>query len=344
MSFNPVAIIAKNEKPTWYKDTIPYARSNLRTATWQLTSTLIAYAVIFALMVYAVNYGYSYPITLALGILAAALHVRIFIFFHDCTHGSFLPSPRWNRNVGCFCGLLVFTSFHDWRRSHAAHHMTVGDLDRRGVGDVPLMTVNEYRASRPLTRFIYRLNRHPLVLFGIGPIYYFLLRNRYPSKVAKKPETYSVISLNLALFVVISLLGQTIGWRTYLLVHGPILVMASTAGVWLFYVQHQFQGVYWARHDHWDPWLVPLVGASYYQLPRWLHWASGNIGYHHVHHARPAIPNYRLRQCHEDLAVFSAVKPLTMKESLKTINFKLFDEDKQRLVSFREAQTGKVAR
>lgn len=336
MPFNPVVIIAKGEKPAWYQDTAPYARADLRTATWQLASTLTLYILLFTLMVHTIRHDYPYLVTLALAAIAAALFVRIFIFFHDCTHGSFLPSPRWNRLVGYACGLLTFTSFEDWRRRHAAHHVAVGDLDRRGVGDVSLMTVTEYQSATPLRRLAYRLYRHPLVLFGVGPIFYFLIQNRFPSKVAKKPEVYSIIIVDLALALILAIAGTTLGWRTFLLAQGPILIMATTAGVWLFYVQHQFQGVYWARHDQWDPWRVPLEGASYYQLPRWLHWATGNIGFHHVHHARPAIPNYRLRQCHEAVPVLRSVQPLTLIESLKTVRLNLWDEERRRLVSFRE--------
>jgi omega-6 fatty acid desaturase (delta-12 desaturase) len=338
MTFNPVVIVARGEKPAWYQDTAPYARADARTALRQLANTLIPYGLLFVLMVYTVRHDYPYPVTLALAVVAAALFVRIFIFFHDCTHGSFLPSPRWNRIVGYFCGLLTFTAFDDWRRRHAAHHVAVGDLDRRGVGDVTLMTVAEYRAAPPLRRFAYRLYRHPLVLFGVGPSYYFLIQNRFPSKVAKKPEIYSVIMIDLALAGIVAVAGITLGWRTFLLVQGPILLLATTVGVWFFYIQHQFQGVYWSRHDQWDPWRVPLEGASYYQLPRWLHWATGNIGFHHVHHARPGIPNYRLRQCHEAVLVLHAVRPLTLLESLKTVRYKLWDEERQRLVGFREAR------
>jgi len=337
MPFNPVIILARGEKPAWYQDTAPFAHADLRVALWQLASTVSLYFAIFALMVHTVNHGYTYAVTLALAVVATALFVRIFIFFHDCTHGSFLPSPRWNRNVGWLCGLLTFTAFDDWRRRHAAHHVSVGDLDRRGVGDVTLMTVAEYRAAPPLRRLGYRLHRHPLILFGIGPPIYFLLLNRLPSKVAKKPEVTSIIVIDLTLLAVVTVAGLTLGWRTYLLVQGPILALASSVGVWLFYVQHQFQGVYWARHEQWDPWQVPLTGASFYRLPGWLHWATGNIGYHHVHHARPAIPNYRLRECHESVPVLSAVRPLTLWESLKTGHLKLWDEEGQKLVSFREA-------
>lgn len=334
MTFNPIVIVTRGERPAWYQDTAPYARASLSAAIWQLVNTLIPYFLLFATMVYTVRQGYPYMVTLALAVCAAALFIRIFIIFHDCTHGAFLPSPRWNRNVGYFCGLLTFTSFHDWRRSHAGHHMTAGNLDRRGLGDITLMTVDEYQAASPLRRLAYRLYRQPLITFIIGPTYYFLLRNRYPSKGARKPDVYSVIIVDLALLAIIILASLTIGLRTYLLVQGPILVIAAAAGIWMFYIQHQFQGVYWARHAQWDPWRVALQGASYYQLPRWLHWVTGNIGFHHVHHARPGIPNYRLRQCHENVDVLHAVRPLTLSESLKTVRFKLWDEARDRLVGF----------
>lgn len=343
MPFNPVTLVAKGEKPAWYQDTAPFARASLFAALWQLASTLALYLGLFALMVHTVNRGYPYAVTLTLAVVAAALFVRLFIFFHDCTHGSFLPSPRWNRYIGWLCGLLTFTAFDDWRRRHAAHHVTVGDLDRRGVGDVTLMTVAEYRAAGPLRRLGYRLLRHPLILLGIGPVVYFLLMNRFPSKIAKRPEVRSIIAVDLALLAIVTTAGLTLGWRTLLLVEGPVLVLASSAGVWMFYVQHQFQGVYWARHAQWDPWQVALRGASFYQLPAWLHWATGNIGYHHVHHARPAIPNYRLRQCHEAIPLLRAVKPLTLWESFKTVRLKLWDEERGRLVGFGEVDEGKFA-
>jgi len=250
-------------------------------------------------MTHTVRQGYPYAVTLVLAVVGAALFSRIFIFFHDCTHGSFLPSPRWNRNVGLLCGLLTLTPFHDWRRSHAGHHLSAGDLDRRGVGDMWILTVSEYQRASRLRRIGYWLYRHPLVTFGIGPSFYFLLRNRYPSNVAKKQEIYSVILLDLVLAAIVVAASLTIGLRTYLLVQLPVVILAATLGIWLFYIQHQFQGVYWARHESWDPWRVPLEGASYYRLPKLLQWITGNIGFHHVHHARPGIPNYRLQACHE---------------------------------------------
>ena len=335
MSFNPVLIVAKVEKPAWYKDVSSFARADSRRAVRQLLTTLIPYLLLLGLMVRSVNRGYPYRITLLIALLATPLFTRIFIFFHDCTHGSFLPSPRWNRAVGYLCGILTFTAFHDWRRSHAGHHITVGDLDRRGMGDITTMTVEEYLAAPLLPRLAYRLYRHPLILLGLGPLYYFLLRNRYPSPGAKRIDFLSVMVTNLALVAIIVTASLTIGFRTYLLVQLPVLAMAATIGVWLFYNQHQFEGVYWARHDEWDPWRVAMEGASCYQLPRLLQWATGNIGIHHLHHVHPGIPNYRLQECINAVPALQQVKPLTLRKSLGSLRLNLWDEEQGRLVSFR---------
>jgi omega-6 fatty acid desaturase (delta-12 desaturase) len=335
MPFNPVIIVAKGEKPGWYKATADYLQRDIRKALWQLLTTLAAYLLLLALMALTIREGYPYGITLGLGVVAAALLTRIFIFFHDCTHGSFLHSPRWNRNVGYVCGILAFTAFHDWRRSHAGHHITAGDLDRRGVGDIETLTVEEYLSAPQLKKLGYRLYRHPLVLLGLGPLYYFLLRNRYPSRGAKKIDFVSVLVTNLALAAIIVVASLTIGFRTYLLVQLPVLLLGATLGVWLFYVQHQFEGVYWARHADWNPWQVVMAGASYYQLPKLLQWITGNIGFHHVHHMRPGIPNYRLQECHEATPELQAVKPLTLRKSLGSLRLNLYDERQRKLVSFR---------
>lgn len=335
MSFNPVLVVAKVEKPEWYKATARFAQAETRTAIRQLLTTLVPYLLIMVLMIQTVRHGHPYWTTLILAIAASAFFARIFILFHDCTHGSFLPSPLWNRNVGYFCGILTFTAFHDWRRSHAGHHITAGDLDRRGMGDITTMTVEEYLEAKPLKRLSYRLYRHPLIMFGIGPIYYFLLRNRYPSPGAKKIDFSSVICTNLAILATATAASLTIGFRTYLLVQLPVLIMSATLGVWLFYNQHQFEGVYWARHDAWDPWRVAMEGASYYKLPKLLQWVTGNIGFHHVHHMRPGIPNYNLQKCYEALPELQAVKPLTLRKSLGSLRLNLYDEQQRKMVSFR---------
>ena len=338
MSFNPVVIVAKKEKPVWYAATSAYARPDLRKSTWQLLNTLVPYFLLLALMGHTVRQGFPYVVTLLLAVAAAGLFARMFIFFHDCTHGSFLTTPRWNRNLGYLLGILTFTPFHDWRRSHAGHHITAGDLDRRGFGDITLMTVEEYRTAPFLKRLSYRLYRHPLIMFGIGPGYYFLLRNRYPSKGAKRIDFISVMATNLAIAAIIVTAVLTIGFKTYLLVQLPVVLMAATLGIWLFYIQHQYQGVYWARHDQWDAWRVAMEGASFYRLPAPLHWITGNIGFHHVHHMRPGIPNYNLQQCYREVPQLQEVKPVTLLASLDSLRQNLYDEEQRRMVSFKEAR------
>jgi len=335
MTFNPVLVAAHVEKPAWYRSLGAYAQPNARIAAWQLLSTLILYFVILALMVFTVKDGYSYAVTLALSVIAAAVFVRIFIFFHDCTHGCFVHSPHWNRNIGYICGVLTFTAFHDWRRSHAGHHISAGDLDRRGFGDITIMTVDEYLAASRWERLCYRVYRNPAIMFTIGPAYYFLLRNRWPSERAHKQDVHSVIYTDIAIVAIIALASWLIGFRTYLVVQLPILLIAATFGVWLFYVQHQFQGVYWARHNEWDPWKAALEGASFYQLPSMLQWLTGNIGFHHVHHARPGIPNYYLQKCYQAIPELQAVRPLTMRSSLGCLSLNLYDEAQRKLVNFR---------
>ena len=334
MVFNPVLVASHVKKPEWYLATAKYAKPNPRIALRQLVTTLIPYALLFSLMVYTVRNGYPYAVTLLPGVLAAALFVRIFIFFHDCTHGSFVPSPRWNKRLGYLCGIITFTPFNDWRRSHAGHHITVGDLDRRGIGDITILTVQEYLAAPFLKRLYYRLYRSPTIMFGLGPSYYFLLRNRLPTEGANKHDVYNVILTDLAILAIAGVATRTIGFKTYLLVQLPILIMAATFGVWLFYIQHQFQGVYWARHKEWDPWKAAMEGASYYKLPKILQWLSGNIGLHHIHHARPGIPNYHLQQCYDEIPEMQEVKPITMPVSLQSIRLNLYDEENRKLVSF----------
>jgi len=335
MVFNPVLIAAHVEKPQWYNALAKYAKPDNRIAVWQLSSTLLLYFALLALMLFTVRNGYSYALTLAIGALAAAVFVRIFIFFHDCTHGCFVHSPRWNRNIGYLCGLLTFTAFNDWRRSHSAHHMTAGDLDRRGAGDITTMTVDEYTAASPWQQLAYRIYRNPAIMFTIGPAYYFLLRNRWPSPGAHRSDLYSVVFTDIGLLAIALLASWAFGFKTYILVQLPVLLIAATFGVWLFYVQHQFQGVYWARHNEWDPWKAALQGASFYRLPKMLQWLTGNIGLHHVHHARPGIPNYLLQQCYDEIAELRAVKPLTIRNSLNCVRLNLYDEKGKKLVSFR---------
>lgn len=302
-------------------------------AVWQLLNTLIPYGLTWVLMSATVRV--SYWLTLPLAVLAAGLLVRTFIIFHDCGHGSFLKSRRGNEVVGFITGLLTFRPYFYWRWQHAIHHGTSGNLDRRGTGDVWTLTVQEYLESSRWRRLVYRLGRSPITLFLIGPIFYFVFAQRLPAAAAPHRERCSVWIMNAAILTLTLILVRLLGWRAYLLIQSTVLVVAGAAGMWLFYVQHQFDGVYWERGPAWDHTAAALRGSSYYKLPAILRWFSGNIGFHHIHHLNPRIPNYHLRKCHDAGPLFRQVKPVTLLSSLKCLSFRLWDEQRKHLVGYR---------
>jgi len=312
-----------------------FKQPSLRKAMWQMSNTCIPYVALWSLMVLMLKRGYPYWITLALAIVAAAFLVRIFIFFHDCTHGSFFASQRANRILGRILGLLTFTPFQEWRYLHLSHHATAGDLDRRGKGDIWTMTVNEYRAAPLYKRMGYRIFRNPLVIFGLGPALIFIFSMRFSHRGARKKERLDVLFTNLILAAVIALASLLIGLRPYLMIQLPVIFVAGTIGIWLFYVQHQFEGVYWASHDSWDPKRAAMEGSSYYKLPRIMQWFTGNIGLHHIHHDQPRIPNYNLQRCYDEIPALQEVKPLTILRSLESPKLKLWDEKLNKMVGFR---------
>jgi omega-6 fatty acid desaturase (delta-12 desaturase) len=268
-------------------------------------------------------------------VLSSLFLVRIFILFHDCTHGSFFASQRANAVFGYLCGFLVFTPYTYWRHNHLVHHGSYADLDHRGVGDIWTLTVEEYRAASRGVRLAYRFYRHPLVFLGIGPGYSFLITQRYLHQWEGKNERFSAAVTNLAIVAIAGAATLTFGFKAYLLIQLPIILIAGAIGVWLFYVQHQFEGVYWSRHDRWDPVKAALQGSSYYQLPEVLQWFTGNIGLHHAHHLLPRIPNYRLQASHDASSVLRSVRPLTIRRSLKSLFLNLWDERQGKLVGFK---------
>jgi omega-6 fatty acid desaturase (delta-12 desaturase) len=322
-------------KTAWYRSAAKYGRSNLRKSLWQLLDTFIPYCVMWALMLHTVQRGYPYWITLALAVVAAGFMVRIFILFHDCCHGSFFTSRRANTILGYVSGIVTFTPFEDWRYAHNLHHATAGDLDRRGVGAIRTMTKEEYLAAPTRKRLAYRIYRNPFVLFGPGAALLFLFFQRFSSKGAGKRERNSVVFTNLALLLVAGAATWTIGLQTYLLIQLPIIVIGGSLGLWLFYIQHQFENAYWARHESWDPMKVALEGSSYFKLPKILQWFSGNIGLHHIHHVRPSIPNYNLQQCYDEIPGFQAVRAITLRTSFRSLRLGLYDAKKQTMISFR---------
>ncbi len=273
----------------------------------------------------------------ALTLVLAAFLVRTFVLMHDCGHGSFFRSRRLNAAIGFVTGVFALTPFAAWRREHAIHHATSGCLDERGTGDIHTLTVREYRQLGRWARLKYRAYRNPFVLLGLGPLW-MLVKYRIPRRGMTRADRTSVIATNavaLGLFVAWSLL---VGWPRMLLVYLPAALIAAAAGIWLFYVQHQYEGVYWARKRDWAYATAAVEGSSYYRLPRVLDWVTGSIGFHHVHHLSPRIPLYNLRRCHRELALFGAAHVLTLRESLRTFRLKLWDEDAGRLVTFREAR------
>ncbi|KMQ74297.1 fatty acid desaturase [Marinobacter subterrani] len=307
---------------------------SLGKAIWQLINTLVPYAGLWYVMILSIRHDVSYLWTLALSVVAAAFLVRLFILFHDCVHGSFLPSTRANTWVGRLLGVLVFTPFDDWRLSHLRHHVSYANLDTRGFGDIWTLTLREYNQSPRLKRWIYRLYRNPVVLLGFGAIFNFLLSNRLPSKKVQRKERKSVLFTNLAIVGVFLIAAQTIGWQTYLLIQLPVLWLAGMGGIWLFYVQHQFEGGYWARKGEWDALRAAMEGSSFYKLPTILRWFSANIGYHHIHHLNARIPNYRLPECYNEVPAVRAREPLTLRQSLHSFRLKLWDESQERMVAF----------
>ena len=321
--------------PAWHAALLEYRTPSVRTASWQLANTLLPYGCLWVLMIESIRRGYPYGWTLALAVAAAAFLVRIFILFHDCVHGSLFRRPGLDTFFGYVLGVLVFTPLEDWRFSHLRHHASYANLDARGYGDIWTLTRTEYDSSSPGKRLGYRLFRHPLVLFGLGALFSFLLRFRIPIRKSRRKERVSVLFTNVLLVGVVWIAARTIGWRTYLLIQLPVIWIAGALGIWLFYVQHQFAGVYWARRDRWDPLRAAMEGSSFYALPAVLRWFSGSIGYHHVHHLGPRIPNYRLKECCDAIPALQAKPPLTLRQSLAGIRLKLWDEDRQELVGFR---------
>jgi acyl-lipid omega-6 desaturase (Delta-12 desaturase) len=318
--------------PAWKAIVAKYEKPSLVKAIWQMVNTLVPYAVLWWLMSEAVKVSFWYAVPLA--ILAAGFVVRAFIIFHDCGHGSFFASRTANTVVGFITGMITFTPYLQWRWEHAVHHATNGDLDRRSVGDVWTMTVKEYQAAPRFKKFLYQLNRNPFLLFLILPIFLFMVYQRFPNKKAGPRDRNSVHWMNLALLGMMTAMSLWLGFKTYILLQMIVMGVAASAGVWLFYVQHQFEDTYWERSENWDFLTAAIKGSSFYKLPKTLQWFSGNIGFHHIHHLSSRIPNYNLEKCHNAEPLFQQVKPITLSSSLKSLTFRLWDEEKQKLVGY----------
>ncbi len=326
----------------WAQALAPYRQASAARGVFELTVTFAPFVAVWSAMLLASRHG-QFWLSFALAPLAAGLLIRLFMIQHDCGHGSFFPSKLANDWVGRAMSVLTMTPYDHWRRSHAIHHATSGNLDRRGIGDIKTLTVGEYIARNWRDRLRYRLYRHPLVMFGLGPAYVFLFENRLPFGFMRKGATpwLSTMTTNAGILLAAGLLILGMGFTTFLIVHLPIVVLAATMGVWLFYVQHQFEETTWDATEHWSQPDAALYGSSYYDLPQPLLWFSGNIGVHHVHHMSSGIPLYRLPEVLRNHPELSKVGRLGFWDSLACVRLALWDAENRRMVSFSEARASR---
>jgi omega-6 fatty acid desaturase (delta-12 desaturase) len=323
-------------RPYWRETVARYERPSVRHGLLDLATSVVPYLVLTVAMYLSLQV--SVWISLALAIPAAGFLLRTFIVFHDCAHGSFLPNRRANLWVGRFAGLLVFQPFANWRHNHAVHHSSSGDLDRRGTGDVATLTVDEYLARPWKSRLGYRLFRSPVVMFGIGPIWSLMIGPRLWTSGMRPRQRHSVIATNVVLAIVIAAIIAVVGPLGWLLVQLPTAILAGTLGVFMFYVQHQFEDAYWETSDNWSYADAALQGSSYLKLPKLLQFFTGNIGLHHVHHLSARIPNYNLQQAHDENPLFQDVPVLSVADGLRAVRLKVIDRQSGRLLTWREVR------
>jgi omega-6 fatty acid desaturase (delta-12 desaturase) len=324
------------QRAPWKAAVAEYAQPCRARTLRDIATSVVPYLGLLVAMYFLLDV--SVLLSLALAPLAAGFLLRSFILFHDCTHGSLFETKRANHWVGTLLGLLVYTPFESWGHSHAVHHATAGDLDRRGVGDVTTLTVAEYNASSTRKRLAYRLFRNPLVMFGLGPLLSVVILPRLVPKDARPRLRRAIVRTNIAVAVIVTGLCLLMGWWQYLIVQWPAAWMAASAGIFLFYVQHQFEDVYWENNDNWEYADAAIRGSSFLKLPRILQYFTGNIGFHHVHHLSARIPNYNLQRAHEDLDLFRDVPTLTIGDGIRATRLKLWDEERGQLVGFAEAR------
>lgn len=326
----------------WNTLLAPYRRPETWRAVFQLADTALPLAAVWLAMLWSLSV--SYWITLALAVPAALLVARMFMLQHDCGHGAFFKSQRVNNAVGFAIGVLTLVPYEYWRKTHAIHHATSGDLDHRGFGDIDTLTVREYLSRPRWKRLLYRLYRHPLVLLVVGPTYQFIVKHRFPADIPRewKREWASVHWTNVGLVAIVALMALTIGLDRFLLVQLPITLIAGSVGVYLFYVQHQYEDTYWRYREAWNYYAAGLEGSSHLKMPKPLQWFTANIGLHHIHHVASRIPNYHLQRCFDEVAEVRRVTTLTLRESVKTLRLTLWDEDERRLIRFRDLRRRRV--
>lgn len=319
----------------WVRILANYRDPNTGRSIFEIVVTIGPFFLLWGLALWALSF--SAWLAFGIALLNGFFLCRVFLIQHDCGHGSFFRSKRVNDWVGRAIGILTLTPYDVWRKSHATHHADTGNLDRRGVGDIYTMTVKEYRAQSWFGRLRYRLYRHPLVMFGIGPSYTFLLENRLPVGYMREGWLYwvSAMGTNIATALFLAVVYYIGGWIALVAIFLPSVIMAASIGVWLFFVQHQFEDTHWAPEEGWQVHNAALHGSSHYDLPPVLRWLTANIGIHHVHHLYSRIPFYRLSEVLRDHTELAESQRLTIRESLGCVGLNLWDEDERRLVSFK---------
>lgn len=321
---------------SWKNMLANYQTSHTLKSVWQLLNSFIPFFITWYLMFLSVEY--SYWLTLLLAIPEAGFLVRIFIIQHDCGHGSFFKSKKANNIVGLFCSFFTWTPYFYWRKGHGIHHANAGNLEGRGIGDVYTITVKEYLQKSKWERIKYRLYRHPLFLFLFIPAIVFIIWYRFPTsknKALKKVEP-NVYWTDLVLILLVGTMIWLVSLKMFLLIQLPIIFISTSIGNWLFYVQHQFEETYWANKEEWNYSKAAIQGSSYYKLPKVLQWFSGNIGFHHIHHLNPGIPNYLLEKCYRKTPALQKAPVLTIRKSFRSMMLHLWDEEQKKLISFRQ--------
>lgn len=334
-------ILPRLDANTLRRSLRPYQAPDTSRSVIELGVTLALFVAAWAAMAVALTHGVTWLYLLLIA-PASGLLVRLFLVQHDCGHGAFFPDRKTNDWVGRCVGVLTMTDYEHWRRSHAVHHATSGNLDHRGVGDIDTLTVEEYRARSAWGRLRYRLYRNPVAMFVFGPSYVFMLQGRLPVGYMRKGRALwiSTMTTNAAIAVAAALMIWAVGARTFFLIQGPVVALAASIGVWLFFVQHQFDETHWRKNDDWDASEAALYGSSYYHMPAPLNWLTANIGVHHVHHLSSRIPFYRLPEVLRDFPELRQIGRLTLLQSIRCVPLTLWDEASQRLITFREFHAG----
>ncbi|NOU92470.1 fatty acid desaturase [Paenibacillus sp. LMG 31456] len=325
---------SSNHQAQLRKNVAPYEKSITKSSVRQILNTIPPLILLWVAAYLSLSV--SYWLSLAFSIIASGFVIRTFIIFHDCCHQSFFKNRLANEILGTVTGVITMFPYHQWKNAHSIHHATSSNLDKRGIGDIWMLTVDEYIALPLWSRIAYRLYRNPLSMIIVGPIYTFLIAQRFNVKGARRPERINTWITNICIVALYSLLCWAIGWQTFLLIQGPIFWISGALGIWLFYVQHQFEDSYFENEEEWSYVKAAVEGSSYYKLPKVLQWITGNIGFHHVHHLNPRVPNYHLEEAHNAVPPLQQVTTITIATSLKSLQFRLWDEENKAFVGFKE--------